>query len=300
MQWDVKQIRSRSLVGIARVLNVTLVLTISYTLANIVLNWMHGQNEEGLPISRKISEKTGDKSSASANASRQNVLAGLNLFGGGSGILPNSATGTESGNQALPETRLEIQIIGIFFSEGPGNNGRALIKTGPDEERTYRVDEQISGGIRIKKILTDHVILERDGQSEILRLPKSALSANQVGQGKNPAQSQKKTSSSSDLLRKLRDQLRLSPESVLEMVRIDPYYVGGKFEGFKLQPGKDAGFLKQFGLEAGDVVFEVNDVQMTDPLKGMEAMAQLASAHAISLRVKRGINIVSYEFSLDQ
>ncbi|MBF0153742.1 MAG: hypothetical protein HQL64_08390 [Magnetococcales bacterium] len=303
MRWDIKQIRSRSLGSAAKLLNTLLIVAVSYTCANVVLDWMNGQGSGEKLISRKGIEKPGEKTVSPANASRQDTLVNLNLFGGNVGILPAMAgVGAETGSQGLPETRLEIQLLGIFFSGDSGSGGRALIKTGPEEEKSYRTGERIGDGPKIREILFDHVVIERDGHLEILRLPRSLLTASQLGPRKKnqPQVVQNQGGSSAKLLRILRDQLRLSPESVLEMVRIDPFFNGGTFEGFKLSPGKNPEFLKQFGLESGDIIVEVNEVRMTDPLKGMEAMAQLASANAIFLRVKRGTDIIPYEFSLDQ
>ncbi|MBF0424402.1 MAG: hypothetical protein HQL66_01085 [Magnetococcales bacterium] len=312
VRWDFKRIRSRSLGGIAKLLNVILVLAISYTCSEVVIDWMSGSGgRENKPQSPNAGDKSGGKGIDAARSGRRETLAGLTLFGGKAGVVigENGADlPGETGSQGLPETKLEIQLIGVVFSGDPGSGGRALIKTGPEEEKSYRVGDRIAGGPKIKEILFDHVILERDGHREILRLPRSLLTVEQLSPRKKSqsptaqvAARQGATSSGpKDALRRLRDLLRLSPDSVLEMVRIDPYFNGGTFEGFKLFPGKDPEYLKQFGLENGDIIIEVNDVRMTDPLKGMEAMAQLAAADTIHLRVKRGADIIPYEFSLDR
>ncbi|MBF0176902.1 MAG: hypothetical protein HQL63_08650 [Magnetococcales bacterium] len=301
MQWDFKQLRARSLGSAARLLNLFFIVAISYALSGVVLSWMRGQGDDVQLATGKVHDKAGNKGAASGDVGRQDLLANLALFGKGGGVSGQaSSPATRDGSQGLPDTNLGIQLIGIYFSGGTDNKGRALIKTGPEEERSYRVGEKITGGPVVKEILTDHVILGRDGnREEMLRLPKSTLTPDQVSRTlKQPPEVANK-GPSGDLLRKLRDQLRLSPEAVLEMVRIDPFYNGGTFEGFKLMPGRDPGFLKQFGLEPGDIIVEVNDVRMTDPLKGMEAMALLASARTISLRIKRGAHVIPYEFSLD-
>ena len=70
-----------------------------------------------------------------------------------------------------PETHLKLELLGIFFNQET-NQGWAIIAEQGKPDKTYRVNDKISGNAVIQSIETDRVILERNGRFESLSLKK--------------------------------------------------------------------------------------------------------------------------------
>lgn len=194
-----------------------------------------------------------------------------------------------------PETKLDLTLLGILYSGGSSQRAYALIAKPGGDERSYAVGELLVGDVKLDAIYPDRVILGRNGRAEMLRLPRDLLaegmvSPNQGGEN-GPGQM-------AGALKNLRRDILTQPEKVAEKVRVEPYSSQGEFKGFQLFSGEDKNFLKPFGLVDGDVITQVNDLRLTGPLKGAEALAQLGSLRDFRLEILRNNQILKIFLSL--
>ena len=62
----------------------------------------------------------------------------------------------------------------------------------------------------------------------------------------------------------------------------------GKQVGYRLQPQqKGAELMQQAGLEADDVITEINGIKLDNPQNGIGALRQLSTADSVSITVVR-------------
>ena len=74
----------------------------------------------------------------------------------------------------LPKFTSEFRLIGIFASNKLTNNS-AIIADANGVQKLYKKSDVIDKGIKIYKILPKAVILEHNGQLEVLAFPNKAL-----------------------------------------------------------------------------------------------------------------------------
>jgi len=66
-----------------------------------------------------------------------------------------------------PETRLRVQLRGVFSHSDP-TRSRALIAEQGKSAKYYRLGDSLSGSSTLHVIATEHVVLDRNGQLETL------------------------------------------------------------------------------------------------------------------------------------
>jgi general secretion pathway protein C len=209
-----------------------------------------------------------------------------------------------------PETRLNLKLRGVFSSDDK-ELARAIIADAKGHDDSYAIGDQVPGGAVLNDIFPDKVILERNGQLETLKLPEESQEGVVTAQSlrsrppipsrapvRGSAPINTTTSSTQEILRHYQNALVNDPQSLMGLVRVQPYSKNGKLEGYRIRPGKDRRLLSKFGLRSGDVVKSVNGVPLDNPIKALEIMKQLSTASSVTLEVERNGTPRSFTFSL--
>lgn len=211
----------------------------------------------------------------------------------------------------LPKTNLKLTLRGLLAS-AVEEESWAIIADQSGRENFYNVGAALPGNAELLEIHPDHVVLSRSGRHETLELPKESLdlSGEATGSAANrrrPTQRASRSTSSrvapsggSNLsLSQYRDALLNDPQSVSDLLTVEPEQRGGRFIGYRVGEGPDGGFLASQGLVAGDIVTSVNGVALTSPTKGLEIMRKLSTAKRVDLVVERNGRRRRMSLSLD-
>lgn len=208
-----------------------------------------------------------------------------------------------------PETRLNLKLRGVFSSQNK-EIARAIIADAKGDDESYAIGDEVPGGAILNDIFEDRVILERNGQLETLKLPVESLPGetaadtnrgipSRVSRSSVSAPSiDTRTADTSQILRHYRDALINDPQSVMGLVRVQPYNRGGKLEGYRIRPGKDRQLLTKFGLRSGDIVKAVNGVPMDNPIKALEILRDLSTATSVTVDIERNGTPRSFTFQI--
>jgi general secretion pathway protein C len=182
-----------------------------------------------------------------------------------------------------PETRLKLTLRGAFASEDPAF-ARAIIADARGQEEMYAVGDKVPGNAELSEIHTSRVILLRSGRYETLSLPEDVLGGNarsSPSRSTRPDQSRR--------LQSLRKTLKQNPKSLYGLVRTTPRRnEDGKMIGYTLQPGRDRELFDGMGLQPGDVVTRVNEIELSDLSNGMRALKSAQAGETVTLTVMRG------------
>jgi general secretion pathway protein C len=182
-----------------------------------------------------------------------------------------------------PETRLKLTLRGAFASDEPAY-ARAIIADQRGQEEMYAVGDKLPGNAELSEIQTSRVILMRGGRYETLSLPEEAL---QSGSGRAPLRSG--SPAQSQRLQTLRNTLKKNPKSLYGLVRTTPRRdEEGKMIGYTLQPGRNPKLFDELGLQPGDVVTRLNDIELSDLSNGMRALKSAQAGETVTLTVLRG------------
>ncbi len=229
---------------------------------------------------------------AEDGAAGQGTLAAWHLFGKAAPAAPLFET------LNLPETPLALRLRGIVAAPD-GTDGYALIADERGGEAVYRIGDEVPGGARVAAIRPDQVVLERDGRRETLRLERNtaqtsasrpagnaAFTAPAAASGAAPAAAGKTTApmTITAALPNLMPGIRMDAGQLANQIQVMPVAGGG----FRVFPGRDTRLFTELGLQANDIVEQVNGRALTNPAEALALIQQIQGGEALSLTVRRG------------
>ena len=217
----------------------------------------------------------------SGNAQAIASLQQFHLFG----MAAAPAAPAKQGPIDAPDTRLNLTLKGALSSDVQ-EEARAIIAAAGGEEKTYAIGAEIPGGARLREIYPDRVILERGGRYETLRLPRDA-SAVAPAPRRQGARRPAERIDTGQVIRDYREKMAQNPAVLLDIARPVAFREEDQFVGFKLHPGNRRELFAQLGLQDGDVVTEVNGIELDDPGQGAAVLESIKEGDELSLTVRR-------------
>jgi general secretion pathway protein C len=193
-----------------------------------------------------------------------------------------------------PETRLNLVLRGVFAAV-PMKSASAIIARGKNgKEEIYGIGDKLPGGVTIKEIHPDHVIIESRGQLETLRMPKDSSLGELTNSGVTTKAAGERTSgktalggTTSKALKNIRRNILKKPTSFSEYALPVVVRENGEQIGYRLQPQAKGELLAEIGIEPSDIITSVNGVALNDPKSSVSALQELSSAKEINIIVKR-------------
>jgi len=261
-----------------------LVVILAHTLAQAT--WRLFPPPQEMPPPAPVSEPAQATASAQKDWARRVVDS--HLFGRWPASRPEPVA---TAPIEAPETSLRLTLRGVY--QGAGNDFAIITDAGGKDE-AYRVGDALPGGATLAEIYPDRVILERNGRLETLKLPREGEGGRRArtmrgdARGRSAAAGRLQVpAGAGEVLARYRERLLTDPQSVMDVVRAEPYRRGGRIVGYRVYPGRDRELLAQVGLQPGDVITEVNGLGLDNPLNGLEIMRGLQSASQVSVKVLR-------------
>jgi type II secretion system protein C len=179
-----------------------------------------------------------------------------------------------------PMSAENLALSGTIATEDP-KHGFALIGAdGPS--KLFAVGEDVYGA-SLHSVYLDHVILDRAGALETLRLPRLQLAAGIVlARNAPPAQTNK---TFVDGFGRVLDKEPPFFDKVVNTV--GTYDDAGKFLGIHVYPMPGRGALDKWGLVPGDLVTGINGVALDDTPSSAAALKALKSSGQGTVTVER-------------
>lgn len=210
-------------------------------------------------------------------------------------------TPKDPGLDAISEARdtpLDLTLMGILAATVE-RGSRALIAASNGEENSYAIGDDIQRGVAIQAIFPDRVILARNGQLETLRLDKNAVGGGlppgiqnyrrqPAGNGDEEDESDSGEEDTSSMLSDIREELVSDPSRASEYIRVQPASAGGQLHGYRIYPGRDRTVFTAVGLRPGDLVTQVNGIQLNDANTALAMLQQLSQANSLTVVIERG------------
>jgi general secretion pathway protein C len=238
------------------------------------------------------------------------AISSLHLFGSAS---EQSAGASQSQSISLadaPITKLELVLMGVLFSDSK-EEARAIIADRQQRiEQHYSIGQEIAPGAELVEIYREKVILRNRGKLETLFLDeqtpersttRAAVEGTTPVADQLPKRSIDRTGRAdlSKSLGEMRNTMLSDPAALGQQIQATPVTEEGVFRGFRLTPGQDRSMLARFGLRTGDIVTNVNGVELDNPMKGMEIFSRLASATQLDVTVLRRGQLITYSFGIE-
>jgi len=192
--------------------------------------------------------------------------------------------------QDAPETNLNLDLAGLRMSTAGGEAGNAVIRTPDGIGKNYRVGDEIIAGVTLERILSDRVIISRDGASETLMLGGRGAGLSVITDDSQTASladldamAEREPPTSSPAV--IEAQIE-APELLLSSVNAGPVRINGEISGYRLDPIGSPGIMQQAGLAPGDVLLQINGTSVAR-LDTSDVLDRIMTAETVEMTVSR-------------
>jgi len=204
-----------------------------------------------------------------------------------------------------PETRLNLTLTGVVASSEQ-EAGTAIIEN-RGSQAVYGLGEKIEGtNATLQKVYNDRVIIKNGVRNETLMLDGidyDEANRRREMQARNrpePQEGEEDTVELSEEALEATAALRERPANFTDFISISPKTEEGQLIGYQVSPGKEPELFKSAGLQAGDVITQINGLDLTDLQQSQEALSELRNAQTIELTIIRDGSLTTLYLDLPE
>jgi general secretion pathway protein C len=225
-----------------------------------------------------------------------NVILERNIFdsrGPAAGRLAGAATtnGTRAGLE-----RGGLTLLGTMVA---GERSLALLATGK-ETALFHLDDILPGEGRLKEISRRRILVAWPDGTEQELLVEEDHKVERPAAKATESQTIRSVGENRWLIARSEvDRARANLSQVLKSARLEPKVVNGRTEGFLVRMIRPRSLLEKLGLKRGDLVKEVNGVELNSPEKALQVFQQLREAKKLSVSLLRNGRPLTYEYEVE-
>lgn len=213
------------------------------------------------------------------------VILANNPFGFSGGEI-KPLTGSVSGKTQ----RGDILLVGTVV--GPRELSYAILRDSAGVQEVFKIGEPVYDIGKLYRVEPDKIIIKKGERSEEILLEdmrvREVSKQTSAVSSPRPAFAQKIGRAAYVV-----DQVRLqqaiaNPGQMMTDARLKPNIVNGKEEGFVLSEVKAGGIYQSLGLQDGDVLLRINDYDISNPEKALQAFTALKGMERVQVDLMRG------------
>ena len=202
---------------------------------------------------------------------------GLGSVGGLSGGTPRQPLNVAS----------KLKLLGVVMGDREGYSA-IVEELASKRQLFFRLHDQIPDIGEVSEIRRGGIVVRQGEQQELLELS--------TGQPEKPptvpVAAPPTAPTSGGQIRKALDRREVEQAmndlpKLLSQARAVPYLVNGAMNGFRLDYIAPASFYEKIGLQYGDILKQVNGVEIKDPATMLSLFQQLRNEHSVKLDVLR-------------
>ena len=203
----------------------------------------------------------------------------------------------EQSAQEAPDTTIPLKLLGVYAAETPLLASAIVAQNSGQQEVVFVGGDMPGGHGKLKEVFSDRVVIDRNGRLETLRMEDLTGQLAAMMQVQNDAVVKPAGEGTLDkrydpqvsaAIQDFREKLNTDPASLTDIMRVEPAYVNGEMQGYRIGPGKDRKLFARFGLQANDLVTAINGVRMDDPTRAFTMMNDINSAKELNITLRRG------------
>ena len=261
---------------LAALASLLLIVACAWLLVEVTWLFFPQDDETTLPIQQQNNTQINKQTQQNSF----NNLTTANIFGVSDKAVPQKQL-------KVPETKLNLALKGVLAAN-PMSRASAIIAKGKSgKEEIFSVGDKMPGGILVKEIHPEYVVLERNGLLETLKLQKvSGIGGLGLSNNGRPSSSARANSPAA-ALKEIRGDILKNPTSFGDYALPVVVKENGKQVGYRLQPQKKGKLLAELGIQSNDVITTINGVKLDNPKNGIVALRKLSSAKQLIIVVKR-------------
>jgi len=266
------------------------IMGIAYTLATAAWSFFES------PITRAI-ETPANTSAATHAPANVNWILAKNLFGE-AGATPDT---NGHDDELTVQTRLPLDLQSVFVADDiQADPSAAIVAQRGKAGLLYRVGDKLPGNATLVEVRTDRIILRRAGTRETLMFPKAKVQlvtrifdANDESTGDPDRSSndgltiQEIERGQTSLIETFREKLATDASATLSELGIEPVDNAGA-GGYRIADVGQSPYLRQTGLQAGDVILSVNGRPVGDISSDQLEIDNIMAQGSARIEVQRG------------
>ena len=226
--------------------------------------------------------------------------ATLNLFG-------ESGKAQVKEVVAAPETRLNLELQGVFTNNNPDLSSAIIAERGKNGE-LFGIGDRVPGNAFLHAVEQNHVLIKRGTRLEKLLFPKQRLNITSANQRSTSSRGASKARSSTRTIRpsggtstpsggsevsaasaagnSSRDKMLRNPEQAIRDFGFEPV-APGRASGYRVGTNASNSAVASAGLQPGDVVISVNGMPVGVAMNDARLFDQVRSAGRARVEVER-------------
>lgn len=177
-------------------------------------------------------------------------------------------------------TSLPLKLFGIRLDQAMGR-GSAIIAGADGLQSSFAIGDEIVPGVTLKSVAFDSVTIDRGGIGEQLFLDQS-VAAPVAGSTPTPGAAPATTAA----------QPTVSAQALAMGIAFAPRLDKGAVTGFSVSPKGSGDAFTAAGLQAGDIVTQINGVSVRSIEDATQALNNATGGSQISISVERGGKVV--------
>ena len=191
----------------------------------------------------------------------------------------------------VPETQLNLVLDGLLMST-LDRNSSATIRTPNNQQKRFTIGDEILPGVTLERVLSDRVILNRNGVDETLLLGRRTAGLSVISDGSVPR-------TPVDVEQAPQSIEITGPDALLRNVLLSEARSEGRTIGYRIEARGDVADLQALGFQPGDVLKAVNgrDVALVDT---DEMLGIMGTTSAALLEIDRGGQSVQVIIEFDK
>jgi general secretion pathway protein C len=194
------------------------------------------------------------------------------------------------------KTKLNLKLVGVINKKPTPVAIIQFLSGGVD--KVYKIGDKINSSASVKDIGDNFVIIDHNGKDEKLSLKFKTSKEFKVEEQNETPQAKESTNKSTKkvvkLVKKNKQKLtnylvnmRTNPASALAVVSVEPNFVSGLLNGFKVAPSKERKLFTEIGFKKGDIILEINNIQLNSLSKAFKIGKELSSQRVFDFVVLR-------------
>jgi len=243
-----------------------------------------------------------------------------NLFAPAQGMKLPSRLPAANSKSAFQGPRTAFVLVGTIDSSSPSARRAILWANGMKEPKAFRESEEVEPGAFLSSVERDRVWLTRGGEREMLELlpvgsktrgsisPPVAGLKKSVAPGAPPEAGTSSPPGGDIRVERLADnrfsideagvaQLTGNINQYMTQVRLIPFFEGNKSAGYRIAAIRPGTTFEQLGFQGGDVLQQVNGLDVSSPEKLYTIFQNLKDEKKVSVNILRQgqKNTLTYE-----
>ena len=203
-------------------------------------------------------------------------------------------------------TDLNVRLWGTAIAADPSKSYAIIEDQAARRQALYRVGDSIADAATLLRVEWDRVVLDRNGDEEVLELssargPATTTGAASAGSGGSAVVGERirKTADNKFVIdRRELEKTVANINEVFTQARAVPYFQDGKTVGFRVFAIKAGSVFEKIGLQNGDVIQRVNGVELTDPTKAISLFTELQNEGHIAVDLQRNKSSKSFSYEI--